>query len=1003
MPAKKVFMVFMILILCLLPIKESIASPIIEKQPVPPMPPAAETSTGVAPTPEKNRSVISSLSGSNVTFDPAAGGSTCYAPAVSQTLCFQSESFTSDYEYVYNNWIKFPSDWIVSNVYLQGTPTCTTGSWGTFSWSFQTSPYEVNIAHPRYQSTTDHCVATYCVDVTPAGVVNEAPVSWFFDGDGYAGAPHNPCSSDGYTPAGQNACDEMVAPVAAVPACSLVPQVILSPEQIVTTGCHGNSKSQTMTLTNLTGAESTFDITYDKNFSGDFFGPTEITLANGANIDFEVYFAPHICASDGDYVATLAVSDGAYSDQSTVNYKVYTELHEWQQIPSNPVPFMDNVLAGYDGKVWSLTGYGTSLSDVSFYDPSTDTWTTIPASSPPWGVSSYPRSGCQMGNEVFVYGDTFGAYTGLWSYNMDTNVWAQETPGGTPPPNTGIWAPSWVADTDTGLCYMTGGATVAGGGNLATVYVYDVIANAWTSVFPPFTTVRDFHAAFLFIRPSDSHKLLCVAGGNNGAELTSTQCYDFSTGMWNAENADLGALPAALWGMGYTQRMTPTGEQLWLVAGAYNGTPTNLTWFYDLNANVWVGGGALETSAVYRTAAVALDDTVYHVGGSVGSFNPSGNANKTVDTICPACVVPGFTKQANEFAYPGQTIHYNISVGDPSVSDTAFVTDYLPDSVDYVSGSLSVSPAMGSYGYDSTDRMIWWHYAPALPKTNGWTPAEKSGTSSSTEITTQSGASAAVTQSASPDYTIESVLWDQPLSTINTNAYVDQEFSDFPAYSSFLADDFVAESPWFIDTIFVPGYGFNGFTTLFNATALTFMIYEDNAGVPAGDPSGGGILPIWALSLPPTDPQLTITNGFSGVPSNTQLDLNVPILLPAGHYWLIFYPTLEFGTAGQYGRQAADTVNLDTAQIINPGGGFGFGTEWQPWTVLGAGLTQTDIAFRIEGTELAIVHIQFDAIVSAPLNQSIWNYADLYYGDYQLHKSASTFTGYGSYLPLTIK
>ncbi len=38
------------------------------------------------------------------------------------------------------------------------------------------------------------------------------------------------------------------------------------------------------------------------------------------------------------------------------------------------------------------------------------------------------------------------------------------------------------------------------------------------------------------------------------------------------------------------------------------------------------------------------------------------------------------------------------------------------------------------------------------------------------------------------------VLWDQPLSTVNQNAYVDQDFPDSATYSSYLADDFVNPS-----------------------------------------------------------------------------------------------------------------------------------------------------------------------------------------------------------------
>jgi hypothetical protein len=194
---------------------------------------------------------------------------------------------------------------------------------------------------------------------------------------------------------------------------------------------------------------------------------------------------------------------------------------------------------------------------------------------------------------------------------------------------------------------------------------------------------------------------------------------------------------------------------------------------------------------------------------------------------------------------------------------------------------------------------------------------------------------------------VESVLWDQPLSIIEQSAYVDQDFIDFPDYTSFLADDFVNADPWLIQSIFIPGDGWGGFSTLLNATTLTWQIYEDNAGVPAGDPTGAGAPPLWTLSLAPSDPRVSITPGTSGYLSNTQLNLMTPISLPPGHYWLIFYPKMSFAGAGQYGRQPADTTHGYIPQLINPGGGFGFGTDWQGWNVLGAPLT--DMAFTLGG------------------------------------------------------
>jgi len=82
----------------------------------------------------------------------------------------------------------------------------------------------------------------------------------------------------------------------------------------------------------------------------------------------------------------------------------------------------------------------------------------------------------------------------------------------------------------------------------------------------------------------------------------------------------------------------------------------------------------------------------------------------------------------------------------------------------------------------------------------------------------------------------EVVLWDQPLSGVNQGAYVNQDFTDFATYTSFLADDFSNTDNWYIDTIFVPGDGWNGFSSLLNADSLTWQIYaDDGTGYPDGD------------------------------------------------------------------------------------------------------------------------------------------------------------------------
>jgi len=195
------------------------------------------------------------------------------------------------------------------------------------------------------------------------------------------------------------------------------------------------------------------------------------------------------------------------------------------------------------------------------------------------------------------------------------------------------------------------------------------------------------------------------------------------------------------------------------------------------------------------------------------------------------------------------------------------------------------------------------------------------------------------------------VLWDQPLSNINQKPYISQKFPDYPNSSSYLADDFVNDSVWSITRIIVPGDGWDVFSTLLNASSLTWQIYADHEGIPAGDPSGGGVPPLWSLTVPPTDTRVTLEPGIpGGLLSTTTLNLINPINLNPGHYWLVFYPTLLF-ESGQYGRQPADTTHGYVGQFINPGGDVGFGINWQDWRVLDLDtpLNQVDIAFRLEG------------------------------------------------------
>lgn len=1455
--------------------------------------------TGAAPGTDQG---IQSVANSFVAFDPTLGGDSCYAPDSTSTLCFRTESFTTDYEYILSLWQQFPADWTVTDVYIQGTPTCDVGTvWGAFSWLSPTTPYEVSIYHTRYQQPVDHCVATYCFVVTTGSSTSGiALASWYWDGDGMGSTPHNPCSWDGYTPAGQTACDETAYPPAEIPQCI----VSVNPPAQEAAGCPGISQEHVFNLTNQTGSDGYFYPSYHVDSGlADFSGPEWVYALDGDTVPITTTIWPYSCAA-GPVIATIDVTGNGYHSSAVITKTVFTDPIYWN-----------------------------SVND----------------SAPPWGTGAYPRDGCTAQNSAgdwitYMIGDTSG-FSGFWGYNHVTNTWFEPAPAGLPADR---WAPDWAYDASTNLCYLTGGATGAGGGDLNSAYVFDPVANTFTAL-GSFTSARDFHTSWIGVL--NGVKYLCIGGGVNASStlIQSTQCYNLSQahpGTWNAENAQIAALPTDPFGAADGVLYAAAGDQFWYVGGAINAfaTVTDQAWYWDDADDAWHSAGNTGVPR-YRVEGDFYNGAFYQLGGASAGFsytdsvvrgdydganwvwtpmNPLSNARMdnvvavTPDNVwsvtgsgsnaadhvdfmdlCPACepsdievnpvslhsiqpagwvlyrgleicnwgsdplqwdiyeiphiawldglpklssgpalpaalsssgltevdLPPAETETTSPGSLPasqetlasgpvrplavtgGKLYLTSLDIGgigddyfavyDPATNAWTTLTPYETgcsmavdiagnlyayghdtDTIDryhpgtdtwsavmaappgtngaycnleitnqgqfiytqaqnstlwYTSGGAWNSLAMGFTGnimgdYDpTTDQYIvgefstvnahlfdvhdWsvthftagpgtngeyarfasildGHYyyqtsaniysydlsSPATPGTDHGFPAyypssavdrvnqviyvaglyldtlslfdPAAGTLTPLAAPTGSGAhsslayavptdvpwlsedpengvvAAATCQiidvafdahgmstgdevyanlqilSSDPDepeiivpvtmtlaeaywdkevwingvmynphdspftamvgdevtvidrvwfddmyepinfrltdhwdhalelrdytadfgtitttvdtlswrgvgaspaitYTLEKtfdvvdadmfqfyleeiflaenmgmgqyikvnfnipviaektapsnaeyddiipyvitldfpgvsygtavltdvlpagvefagnltanfgtawhdqgtiywdgfptqraasdVLWEQTLSLTNTSAYVDQEFTDFPAYSSYLADDFVIDTFWTIDSIFIPGDGWGGFTTLLDADALTWEIYADAGGVPDGNPEGGSP-PLWSLTLLPTDPQVSITSGSIGLPSNTLLTLSTPVGLPVGHYWLVFYPTGAYATFGQYGRQPADTTNGYTAQFINPGNGFGYGTIWQDWLVLGAGLTQKDMAFRIDGLAEpggpSTITISFDVQVTLETGGEITNTV---HGSYNSH------------------
>lgn len=527
---------------------------------------------------KKNTPAPESLSGTYVAFDPA-NGDDCWLPGTVHNFAFTAQSYTGDWEYVYNIWLKFPLDWSVTNVVVMGTPACSSGTWGTFSWSFQSGTNEINIYHPRYQSSTDSCSATYLVTVTTGAAGPDAPVSWFWDGDGYGGTPHWPCSSDNYTPSGQSACDQATNPPATVPACSLS-GIYLAVSPSSQEACPGEIVTYPATLSNYTGAAATFDISVSGN-SWAVGAPATIgPVADSGTATFNITHTIDAGAAGGSTDApTITATDQANA-------------------------------ANTDSQVITTTATAGG------------TWITVSSSAPSWAGSGYPCRGCTARNasgqwNTYLIGDTAGdGPLGFWAYNHSTNVWSQPAPSGLPADR---WSPGWAYDPDTNLCYMTGGANTPGGGTYNTAYVYDPVANAFTAL-PSFTSIRDFHNSW--VGTIDGTKYLIIGGGVNSSStyLSSTQCLNLNTNTWQAENT---VMPAYSFGARWGAAEGLTGSRFWVATGADgSGNLTTSAYYFDDADNAWHAGGNVPT-AVYRTNGAVSGGDFYIIGGSTGGFAPS--------------------------------------------------------------------------------------------------------------------------------------------------------------------------------------------------------------------------------------------------------------------------------------------------------------------------------------------------------------------------------------------
>jgi hypothetical protein len=154
-------------------------------------------------------------------------------------------------------------------------------------------------------------------------------------------------------------------------------------------------------------------------------------------------------------------------------------------------------------------------------------------------------------------------------------------------------------------------------------------------------------------------------------------------------------------------------------------------------------------------------------------------------------------------------------------------------------------------------------------------------------------------------------------------------FTDFPAFSSDLADDFIvpAGQTWNVESIDADGVYLIGPADSFNVS-----FYADNAGLPGAQ--------VFSATNQP----------FSVVGSTFTVNLPSPAVLTEGTYWVEIQANMTFIPNGLWLWRDRTMQSNNGAAWQNPGGGFGVCQTWTLKTTCIPFAGGPDQVFRLDGT-----------------------------------------------------
>jgi subtilisin family serine protease len=188
---------------------------------------------------------------------------------------------------------------------------------------------------------------------------------------------------------------------------------------------------------------------------------------------------------------------------------------------------------------------------------------------------------------------------------------------------------------------------------------------------------------------------------------------------------------------------------------------------------------------------------------------------------------------------------------------------------------------------------------------------------------TGTGATSVENQGGSPlDFTVDNSgtglasLYEATRGAVNSG-FRNTSYTD-PATAGnnaqFSSDDFTLAEPTQISSLFTEGFVVSGATLAATASNISWSIFADAGGFPAGDPETSAGSALWSYSSAPTGAGVSTDDGNIGL---NLAAAGQNVVLPAGRYWLVVRTRSAFANRwAQFGSVTGDgtfaSLNVST-------------------------------------------------------------------------------------------